>query len=187
MRTRTHLWAGLLSLAVLAAPGAAALADEHGHRDEHERREWREEHERREWREEHERRDFHGRDFHVFTTFEFDLWRGGYWVQDWHAGRFGWWWVADGYWYWYPEPIYPYPTYVPPAPPPAVVIEAPPPPPPPPPAPAVVAAPPPPPPKPAGQPPAAFWYYCEQSQAYYPYVSDCNGPWRQVPATQTAH
>ena len=35
---------------------------------------------------------------------------------------------------------------------------------------------------PAAAPPAAaaYWYYCPNSQAYYPYVSECAGPWQQV-------
>lgn len=27
------------------------------------------------------------------------------------------------------------------------------------------------------------WYYCEDSRAYYPYVTTCRTPWRTVPAT----
>jgi hypothetical protein len=170
MTKHTHLLAAILALPIVTALVLPALADDRrDHHDEH-----------YEGREHHEHHDFYGHDFHGFTTFEFGLWRGGYWVHDWHAGRFGWWWVADGYWYWYPEPIYPYPTYVPPAPPPVVVMPAPPPP-----APVYVAPPPPPPPPPApaaGQPPLQSWYYCDEAKAYYPYVSACNGPWRQVPA-----
>jgi hypothetical protein len=26
-----------------------------------------------------------------------------------HDGRYGWWWDVDGAWYFYEEPIYPYP------------------------------------------------------------------------------
>jgi hypothetical protein len=165
MTTRMHFVAALLALA-LAAPAAPALAEEHHDRDH------REEH--------HAYHDFHGHDFRVFTPFELDLWRRGGWVHDWYGGRYGWWWVADGYWYWYPAPVYPYPSYVPPAPPPVVVMApgAPPPPA------APVVAPPPPPPTPTGQPPAEFWYYCDESKAYYPYVNTCNSPWRQVPATR---
>jgi hypothetical protein len=32
-------------------------------------------------------------------------------------------------------------------------------------------------------PPPASWYYCEHPQGYYPYVAQCPGGWRQVPAT----
>lgn len=174
MSTRTRFWSAALSLPILAALALPALADDdhrRGHEgDRHERERDRDrDHDRR------EHRDFHGHDFRLFTTFEFDLWRGGVWRHDWHDGRFGWWWEADGYWYWYPEPVYPYPTYVPPAPPPVVIQMQPPPPP------EIVAAPPPPA-APAGAPPPQFWYYCEGSKAYYPNVATCNEPWRQVPA-----
>lgn len=30
------------------------------------------------------------------------------------------------------------------------------------------------------QPHANWWYYCAESQAYYPYVSQCTGPWQRV-------
>ena len=26
----------------------------------------------------------------------------------------------------------------------------------------------------------AYWYYCNESQAYYPYVNQCAGPWQRV-------
>lgn len=185
MKPSKRTFSLLLSLPVVFALATPALAD-HDHGWDH--------HDHGDWDHHH---DFHGRDFHHFSTFELELWRGGRWHHDWHDGRFGWWWEADGYWYWYPQPVYPYPTYVapavvvapPPPPPPPVVVEQPPPPPPP----VVVQAPPPPPvvvrappPRPSGQPPAQFWYYCDETQAYYPYVSSCSGPWRQVPATSAA-
>ncbi len=104
--------------------------------------------------------DFHGRDYHHLDHREVVVWHGGRWVHDWHDGRYGWWWFAGGGWYFYPEPIYPYPTYIPPA----VVVQQP-------------------PPSPAGLPPAQFWYYCDSPQGYYPYVASCNIAWRQVAAT----
>ena len=104
--------------------------------------------------------DYHGRDYGHFSPRERSVWRGGRWVHDWHDGRFGWWWAVDGGWYFYPEPVYPYPTYVPPA----IVVQQP-------------------PPMPTGLPPAQNWYYCDNPQGYYPYVASCNGPWRSVPAT----
>jgi len=107
--------------------------------------------------------DFHGRDFHHFNAHDRGVWRGGVWIHDWHGGRFGWWWTLGGFWYLYPEPIYPYPTYVPPA---IVVQQAP--------------------PVPTGLPPAQFWYYCDNPQGYYPYVASCNGTWRSVPVTPPA-
>jgi hypothetical protein len=103
--------------------------------------------------------DFHGRDFQHFSPHERDVWRGGHWNQGWHDGRFAWWWVLGDAWYFYPVPIYPYPTYVPPA---IVVQQAP--------------------PVPTGLPPAQSWYYCDNPAGYYPYVASCSGPWREVPA-----
>jgi hypothetical protein len=29
-------------------------------------------------------------------------------------------------------------------------------------------------------PPPTYWYYCDAAQAYYPYVQQCPGGWRQV-------
>lgn len=108
--------------------------------------------------------DFHGRDFGHFSPAERAHWSGGRWVNDWHDGRFAWWWVVDDFWYFYPAPIYPYPTYVPPA---IVVQQAP--------------------PMPAGMPPAQYWFYCDNPRGYYPYVASCNVAWRGVPvAPQTA-
>lgn len=107
--------------------------------------------------------DFHGRDFHGFNHGELGLWRGGHWIHDFHDGRFAWWWTVDGFWYFYPEPIYPYPMYVPPA---LIVQQAP--------------------PVPTGLPPAQSWYYCDNPNGYYPYVASCNGAWREVPVTPPA-
>jgi hypothetical protein len=103
--------------------------------------------------------DFHGRDFGHFSPAERGIWRGGSWSHGWHDGRFAWWWVAGGGWYFYPAPLYPYPTYVPPA----IIVQQP--------------------PVPHGPPPVQFWYFCDNPQGYYPYVAACNGPWREVPAT----
>lgn len=66
------------------------------------------------------------------------------------------------YWRPYWEP-YPYPPLVI-APPPRVYAQ---------PAPPIAAAPPPP----------LYWYYCDESQAYYPYVQQCPGGWRPVTPT----
>jgi len=106
--------------------------------------------------------NFYGRDFHSFSPQERGIWRGGRWQQGWHDNRFAWWWIAGGGWYFYPAPIYPYPSYVPPA---IIVQQAP--------------------PVPTGLPPAQFWYYCDNPTGYFPYVAACNGPWRQVPANPT--
>lgn len=29
-------------------------------------------------------------------------------------------------------------------------------------------------------PASGYWYYCNESQAYYPYVNQCAGPWERV-------
>lgn len=104
--------------------------------------------------------DFHGRDVGHFTPQEHQVWQGGHWEHGWHDNRFAWWWVVDGGWYFYPVPIYPFPTYVPPA----IIVQQP-------------------PPVPAGLPPAQFWYFCDNPAGYYPYVAACLGPWRAVPTT----
>jgi hypothetical protein len=141
----------LLAMPILAALALPAWADDHDHHDRDRDRDHHD-HDRYDHRDRRDHRDFHGHDFRFFTPFELSLWTGGGWAQEWHDGRLAWWWVVDGVWYWYPQPIYPYPTYIPepvvmapppPAPPPAVIYAAPPPPP------AVIyVAPPPPPPRP---------------------------------------
>ena len=96
---------------------------------------------------------FHERDFHT--------WSGGHWEHRYHGGRYGWWWLAGGLWYYYPAPIYPYPDpYAPP-----VVVTPP-----------VAVA-------PDAPPPPQYWYYCDSAGGYYPYVPSCPSGWRPVPAT----
>jgi len=79
-----------------------------------------------------------------------------------HHGRFfvG---VGVGVPFWYPYPyVYPYPVYTPP-----VVVET---------SPPVYVQ--------RESPPESqsqyYWYYCQSSQAYYPYVTECPGGWLQV-------
>lgn len=36
------------------------------------------------------------------------------------------------------------------------------------------------------QPSQGTWFYCDASKSYYPYVKQCAGGWRQVPATPPA-
>ena len=99
-------------------------------------------------------RYFHDRDFYA--------WHGGYWHHSWYGGRFGWWWVVSGVWFFYPVPVYPYPDpYVPST---VIVQQAP-------------------PPVPTAAPAPAYWYYCASAQNYYPYVTQCPVGWEQVPAT----
>ena len=47
-----------------------------------------------------------------FSSFQMNAWRGGHWFHGGFGGRFGWWWWADGFWYLYDSPVYPYPGYV---------------------------------------------------------------------------
>ena len=56
---------------------------------------------------------FHDRDPRHFSHEEIAVWRGGHWHQGWHNGRFGWWWGVEGAWYYYPQPLYPFPLLVP--------------------------------------------------------------------------
>lgn len=112
-----------------------------------------------------ERGEWHGGEMRHFEREDAHLWRGGRWVHDWHDGRMGWWWLAGGAWYFYPQPVYPYPDpYTP-----AVVIQQP--------AAPVVVAP---------QTTAQVWYYCAASKGYYPYVATCPSGWQTVAPTPPA-
>ncbi len=97
----------------------------------------------------------HG-DIHGFREHDFDHWRGGNWFHGPHGGRDGWWWVVGGVWYFYPQPVYPYPD---PYTPPTMVVE----------------------PTPPGMAPA-YVYYCQNPAGYYPYVPQCYGPWQRMAA-----
>lgn len=100
-------------------------------------------------------------DIHHFYAHDFAYWHGGYWAHSWYGGRFGWWWVVSGVWFFYPAPVYPYPDpYVPPY----FVV-------------------PPPPPDAAAATQTQFWYFCPASNGYYPYITSCPSGWQQVPAT----
>jgi len=126
------------------------------------------------------RQDFSGRDYRHLDPDERAQWQGGHWHHDSYGGRYGWWWDTDGYWYFYPAPIYPYPDSivtddVEPAP--ALADEA-----------APEEAPAAPgnedaaPDANANPAPAGSWYYCAASQTYYPYARNCPGGWTSVPA-----
>lgn len=105
-----------------------------------------------------------------FDEHERAVWQGGHWGQEWHNGRYGWWWYTGGGWYFYDQPVYPYPLIVSDA----VVFEP------------VVDVPVAPayapPPAPLGAPPPSFWYYCDNPPGYYPYVPSCPTQYREVPA-----
>jgi len=96
-----------------------------------------------------------------------DPWMGGRWFEGWFGGRYGWWWIYSGRYYWYDRPVYPYPPMES-----EVIVVQPPPP--------VVVVPPPPP--AVVQPPPNTWYYCDNPAGYYPYVQNCMVPFRPVPA-----
>lgn len=115
---------------------------------------------------------FYGHDFAHFTPHDQALWHGGVWHHEERNGRYGWWYVVDGIWYFYDEPIYPYPTFIPDI----VYI------------PDVVEVAPPPPPEVEAPPPAPaaasyYYYFCPDTQTYYPYVTSCASPWQQVAPT----
>ncbi|MES1981703.1 MAG: hypothetical protein V4443_04415 [Pseudomonadota bacterium] len=138
---------GIAVKALLAAAMVVAVISAHAE-------EWR----GREW---HGPRGPWHADLRHFDRHDHALWRRGLWRHEWHGGRLGWWWVAGGDWFFYPQPIYPYPdpyAYIEPAP---VVVQ---------PAPPQISA-----------PPQQLWYFCAAANAYYPYVSSCPGGWQTVP------
>jgi hypothetical protein len=99
---------------------------------------------------------------HSSVSISIGTWRGGYWHHGYYGPRYGWWWVVPTGYYYYPEPVYPYPDYYRP---PVVVVER--------------EAPPP----VVGVPPQQYWYRCDDPDGYYPYVPECRGEWKKVPAT----
>ena len=125
-------------------------------------------------------------DIRYFDRDDSYRWRRGAWRHVRHEGRLGWWWVVGGgSWYFYSQPVYPYPDpYVPPGYfysqpeypyfdpyiPPVVImqsepVES---------TPGIVVA------------PAAtsqYWYYCESKNGYYPYAASCPEGWKAVLAT----
>jgi hypothetical protein len=100
---------------------------------------------------------FVGRGSAELTAKERNGWRHGVWRHAWHHGHWAWWWVVGGSWFFYPEPIYPFPDYVG-----SVVYydyygdmgE-----------------------------PDYYWYYCEDPPGYYPDVARCDSAWEAVPPT----
>lgn len=100
-------------------------------------------------------------------------WQHGRWSHGRHNGRNGWWWYSGGTYFFYDQPVYPYPGYVSnyyydddsyyddggydgyddPG---------------------------------YGAEPGDngyYWYYCDNPAGYYPYVKSCRGPWRAVTPT----
>ncbi len=93
---------------------------------------------------------YHG-DIHRFVDRDARVWRGGNWHHSHHRGRYGWWWVVGGLWYFYPQPVYPYPDPFAPG---DVIYEY----------------------GSSGD----YWYYCESAGQYYPYVTECPEGWQAV-------
>jgi hypothetical protein len=87
----------------------------------------------------------------------FERWKDGHWFHGPHQGRNGYWWVVDGIYYYYPEPVLPYPD---PYTPPMVVQET------------VQVV-----------PATPQYWYCSNPPGYYPYVPRCYAPWQGVKAT----
>lgn len=93
-----------------------------------------------------------------------NVWNHGHWHHGRYHGEYGWWWFVAGYWYWYQEPIFPYPDYISEEVEPDTDDE-----------------------EPAdATPPAGLqgdvYYYCGDPSGYFPYVATCNLPWETVPA-----
>ena len=112
----------------------------------------------------HSVHDFRGGDFRQFDAADRNIWKSGHWHHGTYHGLYGWWWFIAGYWYWYDEPIYPYPDYVSDDVEPDGDGEIP----------------------PDATPPegltGSVYYYCGDPSGYYPYVAKCNVPWEPVPA-----
>ena len=51
-------------------------------------------------------------DFTILLNEERVIWQNGYWYNGYHHGLYGWWWIADGYWYYYDQPYYPMPQSI---------------------------------------------------------------------------
>ena len=158
------LCAGMLLFTSVAPVFAEDWHDEHGHEGRGHEERGRE-----------ARHEFREHDVRHFDRFELGLWSAGGWRHEWHNGRLGWWWMVGGVWYFYEQPVYPYPVVVSGiafadpvyATPPVVVMPG---------APPVVVQQPPPPPQPQ------MWYYCDNPAGYYPTVATCSTPFRAVPA-----
>jgi hypothetical protein len=96
---------------------------------------------------------FHGKDFNHFTSQERDHWQhDGHWRHSWHNGHFGWWWFLDDFWFFYPEVIYPYPTYV------GTDYYY----------------------DDNDYDSDYSWYWCDDPEGYYPYVQECYDEWQPV-------
>ena len=111
--------------------------------------------------------NLHDHNVSHFSAQDRATWQHGRWQHGNHHGRNGWWWNSGGTWFFYDQPVYPYPGYVSntyydddyydgggydgyadPG---------------------------------YGASPGDggyYWYYCNNPAGYYPYVKSCRGPWR---------
>lgn len=96
--------------------------------------------------------NFRGRIYAQLTTDEQGFWQTGTWRHESHNGHLGWWWVVGGYWYFYPEAAYPYPTTISDYTYPMPMISS------------------------------QYLYYCGDPPGYYPEVKSCYDPWQLIPA-----
>ncbi len=121
--------------------------------------------------------NLHDHNVSHFNTQNRSAWQHGRWSHGNHHGHNGWWWNSGGSWFFYDQPVYPYPGYVSntyydddyydggddgyaggypdqyPG---------------------------------YGASPSDggyYWYYCNNPAGYYPYVKSCRGPWRAVTPT----
>jgi hypothetical protein len=111
--------------------------------------------------------NFRGLNVHSLDADHRTVWSQGRWHHGYYGGLYGWWWLVAGYWYWYQEPIFPYPDYVSDEIEPDTDDQVP----------------------PDANPPDGLegdvYYYCGDPNGYYPYVATCNAPWETVPATSS--
>ena len=105
--------------------------------------------------------DFHDRNVAHFSAQDRTIWTQGRWRHTNHNGRNGWWWYTDGAWFFYDQPVYPYPGYVSED----YSVDD-------------------------GDDGYAapyqggyVWYYCNNPAGYYPYIQSCRGPWEPVQPT----
>ena len=122
--------------------------------------------------------NLHDHNVSHFNAQDRSAWQHGHWQHGRRHGRDGWWWNSGGSWFFYDQPVYPYPGYV------SntyydddyydggddgyadVYAD-----------PGYAASP--------GDG-GYYWYYCNNPAGYYPYVKSCRGPWRAVTPTPDA-
>jgi hypothetical protein len=88
-----------------------------------------------------------------FTPQQREAWTHGSWHHTWHHGHFGWWWFLNDFWFFYPEPFYPFPSYV------GTYYDE----------------------YDDGYADDGYWYWCDDPRGYYPYIQECESDWIPVP------